>query len=83
MQAEYRYQMTDPQDDFDNSTTLLLRRFPRRTVLEQTDADWPVAERYLPHVLELVRKYDDAQKEEEEGGLKPTTEFCDLIANVI
>ena len=78
VQIEYRARLANPQEDFEAATRLLLEKFPSQRENKYDDDEWLIYERYIPHVLALVRNYNDSQANSQP--LKPNMDFINLLS---
>jgi tetratricopeptide (TPR) repeat protein len=81
VQAEYKFRMSteDRQEGFDGAVKLVLDKFPPRGDLVIMDSLWEEGAKYLEHISALARDWKDSQGKPE--ALKPTVDFCNLMAN--
>lgn len=71
--------MTNPQEEFEAVTKLLLGKFPRERSNKYDDEEWILYQRYIPQVLALSKNYIDSQTNP--NALKPTMDFVNLLVN--
>lgn len=71
--------MTNPQEEFEAATKLLLGKFPRERSNKYDDEEWILYERYIPQVLALSKNYANSQTKP--NALKPNMDFVNLLVN--
>ena len=69
----------DRQAGFDHAIKLLLDKFPNRGSMVTMDHLWEEGAKYLPQIGALANNWHDSQQRL--NALKPSVDFCNLMAN--
>lgn len=84
VQTQFRYYMAEvqQQETFALASTLLLAAFPTKPRgSHQMYNVWSICQRYLQHILFLMRHYEEASRKAEP--LTPTKDFCTLLVHCL
>ena len=75
----FRISENERQAGFDGAVALLLQKFPERGSMVVMDHLWEEGEKYLQQVAAVANDWHDSQLRPEP--LRPTTSFCNLMAD--